>query len=221
MEFYNMEGMDYLIRKPSDFCPERKYPVILLLHGAGSRGRDITMLLKNPFFLITGPMDIPFVTVAPQCSEDSWFDMMERLKRLVSHIAKLPYVDAERIYMTGASMGGYGVWQLAMSMPERFAAIAPICGGGVYVNAARLMNVPVWAFHGGKDRLILPEESEKMCERVNRLGGSAKLTIYPENAHDAWSDTYSNPELYAWFLSHTRAGAVTAGEDFSDEKKYG
>lgn len=221
MEFYQMEGMDYLIRKPSCFDEKRKYPVILLLHGSGSRGRDIQMLLKNPFFTITEKMDLPFVTVAPQCSEDSWFDMFERLKRLVRHIVSLDYVDAERLYMTGASMGGYGSWHLAMSMPEHFAAIAPICGGGTYANAGRLKNVPVWAFHGAKDRLVLPEESEKMCRCVNGCGGSAKLTVYPENGHDAWSDTYSNPELYEWFLSHRRAEASAPDLFVSDARKFG
>ena len=74
----------------------------------------------------------------------------------------------------GASMGGYGTWQLAMSMPKFFAAIVPICGGGMYWNAGRLINTPIWAFHGAKDPTVLCVESEKMVNHVNALGGKAK-----------------------------------------------
>ena len=73
----------------------------------------------------------------------------------------------------------------------------------MYWNAGKLKNVPVWAFHGALDQTVLPEESEKMVNAVNKRGGSAKLTIYPENGHNAWSDTYSNLEVFEWMLSHT------------------
>lgn len=102
----------------------------------------------------------------------------------------------------GVSMGGYAAWQLAMSMLEYFAAMVPICGGEMYWNAERLVNVPVWAFHGGKDPIVHLEESVKMVDAVNSFGGNAKLTVYPENEHDAWNDTYSNPQVFNWLLQH-------------------
>lgn len=219
---YSLNGLRYVIAYPDGFTPDKTYPVILCLHGAGGRGNDISVLLNNPFFRETAKFsDFPFVMVAPLCSENTWFDLWGQLKALVREIASLPFVDAERIYMMGASMGGYGTWQLAMSMPEYFAAIAPICGGGMYWNAARLINVPVWAFHGNKDVCVFPEESKKMVDAVNACGGCAKLTIYPDNAHDAWSDTYSNPQLYEWFLSHKNSNASQLVDTYTDCNLFG
>ena len=213
-------GMKYLISQP--VSPEKKHPVIILLHGAGSRGDDPSVLLSGAYFAYTNTLaDFPFITVAPQCSRNTWFDMMTELKALVLHVAALPFVDASRIYLMGASMGGYATWQLAMSMPEAFAAIAPVCGGGMYWNAARLKNLPVWAFHGAKDSVVLVEESQKMVDKVNATGGNAKLTIYPENGHDAWTDTYSDPALYAWFLQHRSSGAALAADIYNSIEKFG
>ncbi len=140
---------------------------------------------------------------------------------MVRFIASQPYADRKRIYMMGSSMGGYATWQLAMSMPEYFAAIVPICGGGMYWEAERLTNVPVWAFHGGKDTVVFPEESQKMVDAVNQYGGNAKLTIYSENGHDAWTDTFSNPEVYRWFLSHEKESEAPLSDNLRDPEKFG
>ena len=201
MEEISFQNIRCVLRKPIDFNSEKKYPILLFLHGAGTRGNDIGKLCANPFFRLTDRhQNFPFVTIAPLCEENTWFDVWERLKALVNDITNLPFADQERIYVMGASMGGYATWQLAMSMADRFAAIVPICGGGMYWNAGRLVKVPIWAFHGAKDTAVLLEESVKMVEAVKRHGGEAKLTVYPENGHDAWSDTYSNPEVFSWLL---------------------
>lgn len=213
-------GMKYLITEPE--APDKKYPVILLLHGAGTRSDNTEKLRGGVYFEYTRALpDFPFLTVAPLCSEETWFDMMAELKGLVRHVAALPFVDARRIYAMGASMGGYGVWQLAMSMPQSFAAIVPVCGGGMYWNAARLKDVPVWAFHGAKDKTVLVEESIKMVEKVNAAGGNAKLTIYPERRHDAWTDTYTNPEVYNWLLEHSCTGVEPGADGYDDAVKFG
>ena len=162
-EEFVFEEMKYIVSYPENYNEDLKYPVILFLHGAGSRGSDISLLKTNPYFTITDALgDFPFVSVAPQCYENTWFDHFETLKRFVLYIRDCNFADKSRIYMMGASMGGYAVWQLAMSMPKCFAAIVPICGGGMYWNAGRLANLPIWAFHGGKDKYVLPEESQKM-----------------------------------------------------------
>lgn len=211
-----------LVRTPKGFDPNKKYPVLLFLHGAGTRGDDISKLSGSAFYQITGAYeDFPFITVAPLCGENSWFDIFEKLKLFVKDILALPYADADRLYLMGTSMGGYGTWQLAMSMPECFAAIVPICGGGMYWNAGRLINVPVWAFHGGKDETVYTEESIRMVDALNRAGGSAKLTVYPENGHDAWTNTYSNPEVFSWLLSHTKKNEKQYVDGYTDAKIYG
>ena len=118
-------------------------------------------------------------------------------------------------------MGAYCAWQLAMSMPEYFAALAPICGGGMYWNAKRLINIPVWAFHGELDRVVFPEESKKLVDAINKKGGNAKLTLYPDCQHAAWEPTFRNPELYSWLISNSRKKKDTASDDFNDAKKFG
>ena len=102
-------------------------------------------------------------------------------------------------------MGGYTAWQLAMTMPECFAALVPICGGGMYWNAGRLKNVPVWAFHGIEDTTVLPEESIKMVNAVNKRGGSARLTLLCGVAHNSWLNAYGSREVFDWMLSQKRS----------------
>jgi predicted peptidase len=101
-------------------------------------------------------------------------------------------------------MGSYAAWQLGMSLPHVFAAMVPICGGGMYWNAERLKNVPVWAFHGADDTLVYPEESAKMVEAVNACGGNAVLTVYEGIGHTVWLDVYSDAAVFEWLLSHEK-----------------
>jgi predicted peptidase len=113
-------------------------------------------------------------------------------------------VDEERVYVTGLSMGGFGTWSLAQAHPERFAAIAPICGGGNPELAGNLRHVPVWAFHGAKDNVVPLSASQEMVDALKAIGADVKFTIYPEAYHDAWTETYENPQLYEWLLQHKR-----------------
>lgn len=222
MQELQLGKLRYVIRYPEGFSDEKSYPILVFLHGAGTRGDDIGKLLLNPFFTLTEKFEnFPFVCVAPLCSENTWFDMWEHLLELVKAIARLPFADQDRIYLMGASMGGYATWQLAMSLPEYFAAIVPICGGGMYWNAGRLADVAVWAFHGGKDATVRLEESVKMVEAVNQQGGEAKLTVYPENSHDAWSDTYSDPAVFSWLLQHQRNGRNEYADQYNNSNIYG
>ena len=161
------------------------------------------------------------VVVCPQCPEGYvWDNLIFQLDQIVADAINDYPVDSSRVSLTGLSMGGFGAWSYAITRPRRFFRLAPICGGGMYWNAVRLAGVPVWAFHGGQDKLVLPEESQKMVDAVNTRGGNAKLTIYPNNKHDAWTDTYSNPEVYEWLLSHRNSNFV--GDDhYDDAEKYG
>ncbi|MEH2246801.1 prolyl oligopeptidase family serine peptidase [Nostoc sp.] len=117
-------------------------------------------------------------------------------------------IDPDRLYLTGLSMGGYGVWHLAAAQPQRFAAIAPICGGGNPLVTRKLKNLPVWAFHGAKDNVVPLSASEIMVSALKARGGNVKFTVYPEADHDSWTQTYNNYELYEWFLQHRRQQAV-------------
>lgn len=212
----------YLIRYPNNYKEGDKYPVIMFFHGAGSRGNDINVLRNNPYFQITDKYeDFPFITVAPLCSANTWFDMFTDLENLVINEACAEFADRRKIYAMGASMGGYAVWQMAMSLPDVFAAVVPICGGGMYWNAGRMVNVPVWAFHGQKDSTVFVEESQKMTEAVKNSGGNSKLTVYPNNNHDAWSDTYANKEVFKWLLEQENTNLQQIKDIYNNSKIYG
>jgi predicted peptidase len=202
-EVKQYKNLQYVIRYPENFDDTKKYPTILVLHGAGSRGNDIN-IIKNFVFLKQMPADVPFIVILPQCFADTWFAIFEQLVDFTGAMRTLDCVDTDRFYLTGNSMGGYATWQLAMTKPEWFAAIVPICGGGMYWNADRLKNVPVWAFHGTLDEVVHIYESIDMVNAVNRSGGNAKLTVYDHAAHDSWTETYANPEIYRWLLTHSK-----------------
>jgi predicted peptidase len=196
---------DYLLFLPEDYGKEEKqWPLMMFLHGAGERGSDLEKVkVHGPPKIVENRKDFPFIVVSPQCPEDSWWaEEVEMLINLLDDIVAKYDVDTERIYLTGLSMGGFGTWALASKYPERFAAIAPICGGGGHFGAYKLKDMPVWVFHGAKDKVVPLKESEDMVEAIRGFGGNAKLTIYPEAGHDSWTETYDNQKLYDWFLGH-------------------
>ena len=99
-------------------------------------------------------------------------------------------------------MGGKGTWMLAMAAPERFAAIAPICGSGIYWNGAALANTPIMVYHGDCDETVPIQNSIEMVKAVNKRGGNAQIKILYGVGHGAWNAAYSGDELYTWLLSH-------------------
>jgi predicted peptidase len=205
----------YLLFLPKGYnsAPGKRWPLILLLHGAGERGSDIwKVAVHGPLKYVATHPDFPFIVVSPQCPDGQiWSN--DTLLALLDEITAKYSVDTGRIYLTGLSMGGYGTWNLGLTHPEKFAAIVPICGGGELIkvllaggsNAEAFKSLGVWAFHGGKDPVVPPEESQRMVAMLKRTGvADSKLTIYPEAGHDSWTETYNNPELYEWLLKHQR-----------------
>ena len=201
--------MEYLLFLPESYAQStnQKFPLILFLHGAGERGNDLDSVKRHgiPKIVETNP-DFPFIAVSPQCPEDSWWTSeLHTINGLIEEIVEKYQVDTSRIYLTGLSMGGFGTWSLASMYPERFAAIAPVCGGGEVRQILRsLVEMPIWTFHGQKDDVIPFSRSEEIVTALKKHGSSIKFTIYPEAGHDSWTKTYDNPELYKWFLKHSR-----------------
>ncbi len=209
---------NYLLFLPEGYDPagEKKWPLMIFLHGAGERGTNLNLVaVHGPPKLVQTKNDFPFVLVSPQCAPGQrWQD--DLVLGLLDEILSKHKVDPDRVYLTGLSMGGYGTWSLAVKHPERFAAAAPICGGGETIDvllssrqkANALKSLGVWAFHGGKDSVVSPGESERMVNILRRAGCTdVKLTVYPEAGHDSWTEAYKMPELYDWFLQHTRTEA--------------
>ena len=123
---------------------------------------------------------------------------------LIRQVEEKYSVDKDRIYVTGLSMGGAGTWALVASDPDRFAAIAPVCGRGNPASAKSFAHKPAWVFHGARDRVVPLRESQQMVDAMKASGGNPKFTIYPQAGHDSWTAAYSNPKFYDWLLGQKR-----------------
>lgn len=199
----------YLIYLPEEYEEQQKiWPLLLFLHGLGERGNNLELVKKHgPPKLVEQGKDFPFIIVSPQCREDRVWSTplsVEFLDKVLNEVTERYRVDEDRVYVTGLSLGGFGTWTLALAYPDRFAAIAPICGGGDPEKAELIKHLPVWVFHGANDETVSIEQSQVMVDALERVGGNVKFTVYPEAGHDVWTETYDNPELYEWFLKHQR-----------------
>ena len=205
--------LDYLLYLPEGYGadPDKTWPLVLFLHGAGERGSDLNVVKKHSIPKVVEQQEgMPFIAVSPQCPPDTWWSShIDDLDSLLKEVSADYAVDEKRIYLTGLSMGGFGTWHLAVTWPDRFAAIAPICGGGPWAfgfpeRVRSIKHVPTWVFHGAKDQIVPIQESEKLVADLRAAGGDVRFTVYPEAGHDSWSETYDNPELYDWMLSQRR-----------------
>ncbi len=209
----NTLGLPYQIYFPDDFQsdPTRPRPLLVFLHGsgeAGDGGPELAKLAKGglPKLLAAHdglPKDFPFIVLAPQLPPfENWSPY--ELVWLIDHLPADCPIACTRIYLTGLSLGGYGVWDTAIAFPNYFAAIAPIAGAGDPADVARIKDLPVWVFHGEKDHTIPVEEAHKMVDALEAIGAHPRLTVYPDAAHNSWNQAYRTPELYTWLLCHHR-----------------
>ena len=193
---------------------KEKLPLIIFLHGSSRRGRDIELLKANGLPpVLDGKDDFEFIVASPQALSNYPWQVSWRpddIALLLDHLLASYRIDPDRVYLTGLSMGGYGTWAGIAAHPDRFAAAAPICGGGDPESAKTIGALPIWAFHGDADEVVPVERSLEMVAAVNAGGGNAKLTLYPGVGHDSHTRTYADPELYRWFLTHSLPRARSA-----------
>jgi predicted peptidase len=197
-----------LLYLPAGFEPhgQTRYPLLVFLHGSGESGHDLERVKVNgPPKLLASRPDFPFIVASPQATNSvlRGFDPVMLDAMLDELLARLP-IDPDRVYLTGLSMGGIWSYGWASLRPDRFAAIAPVCGSWDGTDACQLRNVPVWAFHGAKDDIVPIGGDQAMVDAINACGGSARLTVYPDAGHDAWTATYADQSLYDWLLKQRR-----------------
>jgi predicted peptidase len=200
----------YIVFVPKDYGindDQKVYPVILFLHGSGESGTDgkkqagtglgKAIRDKNGNF--------PFITIFPQSQKGGWkAESAEGIAALaiLDEVQKNYKTDPKRVYLTGLSMGGSGTWSLAAAHPDRWAAIAPICGRGNLNDADKIKNLPCWCFCGDKDNPKLVENNRALIKALKDAGGSPRYSEYPFVGHNSWDCAYVTPELYTWFLKH-------------------
>lgn len=192
---------------------DKAWPLIIFLHGSGERGDDIEKVkVHGPPKVVESRPDFPFITVSPLLPAEEDWDI-SKLDAILDHVTRTLRVDRTRIYLTGLSRGGHASWRWAAAEPGRFAAVAPVSGRGDPSTACKLKATPVWAFHGDRDDIVTPFGSFAIVEALRSCGGKPRLTIYPDTGHDAWTATYADPALYAWFLQHSRSTPPSEKQD--------
>lgn len=185
-------------------------PMIIQLHGAGERGNGQEELERVDVHgfskMLQQGGEYPCIFVMPQCSPESfWAAEVPNIYGFIQAVKRYYQADDKRIYLTGLSMGGFGTWYTALRYPQLFAAIAPVCGGGMVWNAG-VLDMPIWAFHGTEDETVYPSETINMIHKIRTTGlnkQEVKMTLLDNVAHNAWDYAYQQ-ELYDWLLSKSK-----------------
>ena len=186
---------------------KEKMPLIVQLHGAGERGNgddELNRVDVHGFSKILNNEEYECIIAMPQCPSDTfWAAKVESILEFIKQLIAEFNIDEDKVYLTGLSMGGYGTWFTAMAKPDIFAAIAPVCGGGMAWNAGSL-TMPVWAFHGVDDKSVSVLQSDEMVDRLKKMNYDVRYSRLDGVGHNAWDYTF-NKELLEWLLSKKRA----------------
>ena len=184
-----LDAFGYWLYTPEN--PTENMPLIVYLHGASGRGEDLDLVLADedfPKYLQSGELgDVQAYVLIPQLPSDlrSWSDISDSLYSLIQKIVSDFSIDIENISLAGFSMGGTGVWELAVEYPDLFARIAPLAGSarGVLEYASLLKEIPVRAFVGADDTVITPNSSKQMVAKLQNAGADAQITVLDGTDH--------------------------------------
>ena len=200
-------GYQYLLYFPKNYKEEKSFPLLLFLHGAGTRGDDLETLKRHvPIQFMIQDGALPFVVVAPLCPDKKQWES-GLLNSFLSEVILRNAIDEHRVYLTGISMGGYGAFQLATAYPERFAALVPVCGAARMNMVKNLLHVPIWTFHGAKDTVVPIQYTASVVKELQKYKqADVRFTVYPDAGHDIWNRAYGTSELYSWMLSQRTNG---------------
>jgi predicted peptidase len=223
------DTLNYRILFPKDFSEENKYPVVLVLHGAGERGNNNeAQLTHGGKLFLEKQEEFPAIVIFPQAPlEDYWAKVevdrevtpfefkfknneaptqaLDMVMKLMDSISSEKYVDQNRIYVGGLSMGGMGTYELLSRKPEMFAAAFAICGGAdpaIVENYRKGFNI--WIFHGEQDDVVLPKYSKIMAREINSMGSNAKLSLYAEDNHNSWDTAFAEPHFLPWLFNNIK-----------------
>lgn len=209
--------MNYWLFLPNDY--QENLPLIIYLHGAGERGKNIEHLARHGLAkLLMEKIEIDAVVLIPQCPADCvWDNLPHELKMLIDEVVDKYKIDGNRITVTGSSMGGFGTWMLGMTYPNFFAGLAPVAGGGMEWRSSNLTGMPIRAYHGKRDELVDWKRTEMMVRAVNRSGGKAETVFFEELDHNGGIDfAYRHTNLIYWLLEQKKENRKIVSEFCSD-----
>lgn len=217
--------LPYRMLRPKNYDPQKQYPLVVLLHGAGERGNDNARQLVWGAWLFADEANreaFEAFVIVPQCPEgDTWsrgglgrlrredasrsMEPLQRVFGLIEQLESEYAIDGSRRYVLGLSMGGYGTWDAIARQPEMFAAAVPICGGGSAEAISAAADVPVWAFHSSDDPVVPVEQSRSMVNALREAGGvEVAYTEYATAGHASWQPAFRNAGLLPWLFDQRR-----------------
>jgi poly(3-hydroxybutyrate) depolymerase/PKD repeat protein len=206
--------MQYRLWVPPNYNAATKYPVVLFLHGVGEGGTDNTKQLNNNlnqagvFVNAANQAAYPTFMIAPQ-SNSGWWAGNGTQTMIVQHIEAKYNIDANRRYITGLSAGGMGTWATIITYPTFYAAAVPICGNADNSQAAKLINMPIWDFHGADDPTVNVGGSDSIIAAIRAAGGKPIYTRYATTGHASWVPAYNNPKTVPWVMAQRLGVAPT------------
>jgi predicted peptidase len=210
------ESYDYQVYVPGKIEGESGSPLIVFLHGIGQRGAGGFVPTDGAAGALVRHYleQVPAIILLPQCRPGQYWTapvMDEMIMAALAQTVKEFDAESHRIYLTGVSMGGYGVWHLASHHPGKFAALVPICGGSPLRSGDRFSEIaqkvgmtPTWVFHGSEDRVVPVSESREMVGALKAIGGDVKYSEYEGVGHNVWMNVLSEKELMPWLLAQRR-----------------
>lgn len=189
---------EYLVHLPADRGGQKLPALVVFLHGAGKRGRDVEPLRPQCEAVAAAPQNRSQAIVAvPQCVPEARWQATS-LKSFVEHVESRFKTDPDRVYLIGFSMGGYGVWSAAKAHPERYAAAVPIAGGAGADVTPALADLPLWVFHGQDDEVVPVSEATEIVEALKAIGGQPRVTVYEDQGHGILWTVLQNDDLWNW-----------------------
>ena len=203
-EIKKEQKISYILDYPEN--GKGKVPLMVFLHGSGERGDNLNLVKAHSPFTYKNLFPEPVAILAPQCPKDVWWDT-EAVYYLIKEIQQKYQIDDSRIMLTGLSMGGWGTLKLAMEHPELFSAVVAVCPPVdrlMKVRAAQYKDLPMKIFHGGNDDIVSPMNSIEIYQEIKKVNKNIELTIFPDDNHNSWDSTYSNPKLYEWMLAQKK-----------------
>lgn len=202
------ETLGYYLYYPPEYeeDPEKEFGLLLFLHGGGEAGGQLGELKENgPPKLLAEGKQFPFLVLAPQNPyRKKWWNI-HAVNQLLDTIVTNNRVDKDRIYLTGLSRGGSAAWDMAVQFPDKFAALAVVCGMAPVPYSHWLDKaMPIWVFHGDQDEVIPITESDTMVQKLKASGYDVKYSRYEGVGHNSWTKAYTTEELYRWMANQKK-----------------